>query len=122
MDIVGVASQIYVWSQVYEREGKSVEENLEDVFKDISSAGYEGVEYSFSIASSQEKASNLLSLLEKYKLRLAALTHGGIYHERGEAEKTLEETTRLASFAASIGSPAISVNPDSIGREKLPLR
>ena len=59
MDIVGVASQIYVWSQVYGREGKSVEENLEDVFKDISSAGYEGVEYSVSIASSQEKASNL---------------------------------------------------------------
>ena len=118
MDIVGVASQIFVWSQVYGREGKSVEENLEDVLKDISSAGYDGVEYSTSIASSQEEANNLLSLLEKYNLKLAALSYGGVYHERSEAEKTIEETARLASFAASIGCPAISVNPASIGREK----
>jgi len=118
MDIEGVASQIFVFSQVYGRYGKSVEENLEDVFKDISKAGFEGVEYSISIASSEEKANNLRSLLEKYNLKLADLSHGGVYHERSEAENTIEETKRLAGFAASIGCPAISVNPASIGREK----
>lgn len=118
MSIKGVATQMYVWGQVYGREGKSVDENLDEVFGHIAAAGFDGVEGGLGLASNAEKAESLRQLLDKHSLRLPSLYHGGVYHVREEAEKTIKETLNLARFAAEIGCPAVNVNPAAIGREK----
>jgi len=118
MKIQGVATQMFVWGQVYGKAGKSVDENLNEIFGYISQAGYDGVEGGLSWTSDQKHANQLRQLLDKYSLRLPSLYHGGVYHQKDEAEKTIEDTMRLAQFASKIGCPAVNVNPAAIGREK----
>lgn len=118
MKIQGVATQMFVWGQVYGKAGKAVDENLDEIFGYISQAGYDGVEGGLSWTPDQKRADQLRQLLDKHSLRLPSLYHGGVYHERDEAEKTIEDTIRLAQFASQIGCPAVNVNPASIGREK----
>jgi len=118
MSIKGIATQMYVWGQVYGKEGKSVDENLDEVFGYIAEAGFDGVEGGLGLASSAEKAESLRQLLDKHSLRLPGLYHGGVYHVRDEAEKMIKDTLSLARFAAEIGCPAVNVNPAAIGREK----
>jgi len=118
MSIKGIATQMYVWGQVYGREGRAVEENLDEVFGHIAEAGFDGVEGGLGLASSAEKVKILRQLLDKHSLRLPSLYHGGVYHVREEAEKTIKDTLGLARFAAEIGCPGVNVNPAAIGREK----
>jgi len=113
LKIKGVATQMYVWGQVYGQQ-----DYLKDALRKISQAGYEGIECNLSLASTQEKAEQLEKLLKKNSLKLASLYHGGIYHEEETAKNTIEETAKLAKFAKSIGCPAINVNPASKGEEK----
>ncbi len=118
MNIKGIATQMYVWGQVYGREGKSVDEHLDEIFGYLADAGYDGVEGGLGWASTKERADHVHQLLEKHGLRLPSLYHGGVYHEKNEAEKTIEDTLKLARIAVEIGCPAVNVNPAAIGREK----
>lgn len=113
MKIKGVATQMYVWSQVYGQQ-----DYFKKALKDISLAGYDGIEANLSLASTEEKTAELGELLQKNSLKLASLYHGGVYHEEDAAKQTLKETTKFAKFAKSIECPAIDVNPASTGKEK----
>jgi inosose dehydratase len=118
MNIQGVATQMFVWGQVYGKAGKSVDENLDEIFGYISQSGYDGVEGGLNWTSDQNRTEQLRQLLDKHSLRLPSLYHGGVYHKRDEAEKTIENTMKLAKLASKIGCPAVNVNPAPIGREK----
>lgn len=113
MKIKGVATQMYVWGQVYGQQ-----DYFEDALKKISQAGYDGIESDLSLASTEKKAAELRRLVEKNSLKLASLYYGGVYHEKDKAEQTVRETAKLAKFAKDIGCPAINVNPASKGEQK----
>ena len=109
MNIKGIATQMYVWGQVYGREGKSVDEHLDEIFGYLADAGYDGVEGGLGWTPTKERADHVHQLLEKHGLRLPSLYHGGVYHEKNEAEKTIEDTLKLARIAVEIGCPAVNV-------------
>lgn len=113
MKIKGVATQMYVWSQVYGQQ-----DYLKDALKDISRAGYDGIETNLSLASTEEKAAKLGELLHENSLKLASLYHGGVYHDEKVAKQTIDQTAKFADFANAIGCPAIDVNPASKSEEK----
>jgi len=106
-----VAAQLYVFSQHYGQQKKTLEDNLGEALADVAAAGFEGVEGNLSFAGTPEKAERLKGLLAKNRLRLAGLFHGGVYHEREQAEKTVAEMRQLAPLARQVGCTLIDVNP-----------
>ena len=118
MNIEGVGAQLYVWSQVLGKEGKSVEGNFDGVLRDVRDAGLDGAEWNLSAAGDPECAASLKRAYDAQGLRIPSLYSGGSYHIREDAARTVAETLRLAAFAAEIGCPAVTANPNPIGRDK----
>lgn len=118
MKIQGVGAQLYVWSQVFGKEGKSVEEHLDEALGEVAAAGIQGAEGNLSWVGSREKATRVKGLYDRHGLAIPSLYHGGAYHIADDAAKTVAETLELAAYARDIGAPAVNVNPNPIGRDK----
>jgi len=115
-NIVGI--QLYVWSQVLGKEGKTVEDEAERVLGETAEAGFAAVEGSLTYIASPEKLARWQRLLDANGLVQPSIYHGGAYHEKAAAEETLAETVELARFAVECGCEILTVNPAPIGREK----
>jgi inosose dehydratase len=111
------ATQLYVWSQVYHRQGKDLEAGLGDIFDEVAAAGYQGVEGQLSFSATPEKAKRLRALLDAHGLSLTSLYSGGCYYDEARARQSLAELLPLAERAVEIGCPAICMNPD-VKRER----
>jgi inosose dehydratase len=118
MTIQGVGTQLYVWSQVFGKENKPLEEHLDDALREVADAGIQGAEGNLSWVGSPEKATHVKGRYDRHGLTIPSLYHGGAYHTRDAAQKTVAETLELAAYARDIGVPAVNVNPNPIGREK----
>jgi len=118
MRIEGVGTQLYVWSQVFGRENRSLEEHLDEALRQVAEAELSGAEGNLSWVGSPEKARRVRRLYDAYRLALPSLYHGGAYHTPDAAQKTVAETLELARYACDIGVPAVNVNPNPIGRDK----
>lgn len=118
MNIQGVGTQLYVWSQMFGRESRSLEEHLGEALREAAEAGMHGAEGNLSWFVSSERARHIKKLYDEYGLAIPSLYHGGIYHDRDAAEKTLAETLQRASYAGEVGVPALNVNPHALGRDK----
>src|SRR5438445_8492964 len=103
------ATQLYVWSQVYHREGRDLEAGMGDVFGEVAAAGYQGVEGSLTVCSTPEGAKRLRARLDAHGLALTSLYSGGCYYDEGRAQESLAELLPAAERAAGIGCPAICV-------------
>jgi len=110
MKVLGVSTQLYVWSQVKPNE------SLDNILGEVASAGYDGAE--MNLMSSSNKASEIKSILEKHSLKATSLYSGGTFHEAKAAEATIAEILKNAEFALKVSSPSITVNPNSKGAEK----
>ncbi|MBI1928811.1 sugar phosphate isomerase/epimerase [Candidatus Poribacteria bacterium] len=111
MNIHGVGTQLFVWSQIYGREGQSLEDYLDETLAEVASAGYDGFETNLSFIRDQERTDRFSALLKKHSLKAPSLYHGGVYHEREQAERTVTETLALANRAVTVGCTMINVNP-----------
>lgn len=118
MTLTGIASQVYVWMQTYGKQGQRMDDHVDEVLSDIAAARYDGVEGFASLIATPEQAEWLHRSCDRYRLPLISLYHGGAYHARDEAERTVEETVGLARRASGIGCPVLNVNPNPIGRPK----
>lgn len=113
-----IGAQLYVWSQVLGKDGKSVEDELERVLAETAEAGFEAVEGSMPYIASPEKARRFRELLDANGLTQPSVYCGGQYHTKEEGEKTLAETREAAPYAIECGCQMVNVNPAPIGRAK----
>jgi inosose dehydratase len=111
------ATQLYVWSQVYHREGRDLEAAIGDVLGEAAAAGYQGVEGWLTSCATEESARRFRGLLDEHGLSLTGLYSGGCYFEPERARQSLDALLPAAERAAAIGCPAICMNPD-VTRER----
>jgi inosose dehydratase len=111
------ATQLYIWSQVYHREGRDLEAGMAAVLDEVATAGYPAIEGNLTGCVTPERARCLRALLDERGLALTSLYSGGCYYEPERARQSLEELLPLAGRATEIGCPAICLNPD-VRRER----
>ncbi len=115
----GVAAGTFVWTQVLGKQGKDPKENLDLIFEEIHSAGYEGVETFADYVAKPVQAARMTGLLDEHQLKLTGLYRGGVFHEEEKAKKTVDEIGQLAEIALALDCLHIIVNPDPLpDREK----
>jgi len=109
--------QLYWFSQLAAREGKSLEDTLPQVLATVAEAGFAAVETDLGHCATDEGAAKLAQMLRQTGLGLSALYAGGAMHDAGAAANVatiLEQARR----ARDLGCPGITHNPNPIGREK----
>ncbi|MGQ9609048.1 MAG: sugar phosphate isomerase/epimerase family protein [bacterium] len=113
MNILGVSTQLYVWSQMPDSASKGLVGELSEV----KTAGFSAFETNLSIVSDAEK---VRSLLENYDLQISSLYSGGSFHTKELAQTSISEILNSASFASNLGVRSITLNPNpkSGGGEK----
>lgn len=111
------ATQLYVWSQVYHREGRDLDASLGEVLDEVAAASFPAIEGQLTACATPESTERLRALLEARDLALTSLYSGGCYYDAARAEESLEALLPMAERAAGIGCPAICMNPD-VKRER----
>lgn len=112
-----VGSQLYGWSQYYEREGKVLSAHLDDVLSALRDSGYDYAEGTLDTTNPDQNARFAERLAAK-GLKPVSLYSGGALHVLGKASETAEQITRASAAAAKAGFGIINVNPDPLGRPK----
>jgi inosose dehydratase len=106
--IVGTAG--YVWVQIYEQQGKKLNEHLDETLKQIAEAGFQAWEQGIESAA---HAANLKSLLPKYGLKMPSIYAGGVMHTDGW-QKVVEDVVSRARLALAWGAKIVVCNPNPI--------
>ncbi|HAB16544.1 MAG TPA: TIM barrel protein [Verrucomicrobiota bacterium] len=112
-----VGSQLYGWGQYYQREGKELSANLDEVLSALRDAGYDYAEGTLDLGTLENNA-KFAERLTKRGLQPVSLYSGGAMHVLGKASETAERIAKAAKEAAKSGFAIINVNPDPIGRAK----
>ena len=109
--------QLYWFSQLAAREGKTFDEMLPEYLAMVAEAGFSTIETGLTYCATDESAQALADKLQAAGLGLAGLYSGGALHaeQAGAAVKAILDQ---APRAKAIGCPGINCNPDPIGREK----
>ena len=111
-----VGSQLYGWGQYYQREGKSLNDHLDEVFSALRDAGYDYAEG--SVAAANPEANLQFAERSRAKgLKPVALYTGGRLHDE-KADEVVERLLAAAKACREAGFRVINCNPDPIGREK----
>lgn len=114
---IPVGSNIYGWSQYYQRDGKDMNAHLDEVLSALRDAGYDYLE-GFMDANHPESISSLAERMRAKGLKPVCLYSGGRLHEAGKAEENVNKLAAAAEIARKEGFTVIDCNPDPIGREK----
>lgn len=112
-----VGTQLYGWGQYYHREGRDMNQHLDEVLDAISSAGYDYAEGNLDVEHPDNNA-KFADRLRKHGLKAVSLYTGGATHVLGRATQTCERIARAAAEAGKAGFGIINFNPDPIGRAK----
>jgi inosose dehydratase len=112
MKIIGVSTQLYVWSQI------SGDKSLEQKLSEVASAGYDGAETDLGAVASPEKMKEVKAIFDRLSLKPSSLYSGGVFHEAESAKATVADIIKSAEFASQMGCPSITVNPNPKGAEK----
>jgi len=110
-----VGSQLYGWGQYYQREGKKLEEHLDDALSALRDAGYDYAEGNLGGPGASER---FAGMLKERKMRPVSLYTGGALHEAAKAEQNAEALIKNAIAAHEAGFSIINCNPNPIGRAK----
>lgn len=113
-----VATQIYVWMQVYQRQNTRLADHMDEAFGEIKAAGYDSLEGWLAWCDTAGNTRKVGDLLTKHGLKPAGMYHGGDFHDKDAAKTTLETIMQLANNAMNIGCLTVNINPNPIGREK----
>lgn len=112
-----VGAQLYGWGQYYQREGKNVNDHLDEVFSALRDAGYDYADGTMDTGI-PENSARFAERLKSKGLQPVSLYTGGRLHEKDAAEKSVEKIVAAAKVCAQAGFKVISCNPDPIGRAK----
>ena len=104
---LGIA--VYVWTQQFAREKKTLSQGIEEAFPASARAGYRRVDLmsQFWAPDVREKTR---ALLKQCKLEAVGVYNGGPMHEPEGARKTIAETLAVAEVARAAGARSVSFN------------
>jgi inosose dehydratase len=114
---IPVGSNIYGWSQYYEREGKKVNDHLEEVMSALRDAGYDYLE-GFMDVNQPENIARSAEQMRAKGLKPVCIYTGARLHEDGKAQETVQKLLAAAKVCQQAGFSVVDCNPDPIGREK----
>ena len=114
---IPVGSNIYGWSQYYQREGKNVNDHLDEVMSALRDAGYDYLE-GFVDVNQPENIARSAEQMRAKGLRPVCLYTGARLHEEAKAHETVDKLLVAAKVCQQAGFTIIDCNPDPIGREK----
>ncbi len=109
--------QLYWFSQLAAREGKTLAETLPQALATVAEAGFATVETDLGNCATDEAAQAFAAQLDDAGLGLAALYTGGALHDQ-TARATVGGILDQAERARALGCPGINLNPNPIGGEK----
>jgi inosose dehydratase len=112
-----VGTQLYGWGQYYERMGKSLGANMDEVLSGVRDAGLAYAETSLD-SGRPENNGIFASKLKERGLQPFSLYTGGRLHEKASAEQAIRGILAAAKVCREAGFAVINCNPDPIGREK----
>jgi len=102
--------QIYVWTQQFQSQKRTIAEGLEEALAAIRGAGYRQVELLSDFFQPDLRAKTL-SLLKKEQLEIPTLYTGSTLHEAAEGEKSIAAITQTAKELKKAGLQWIVTNP-----------
>jgi inosose dehydratase len=112
-----VGSNIYGWGQYYERDGKKVNDHLDEVLAALRECGYDYLE-GFVDVNQPENNARFADRLRANNLVPVCLYTGGRFHPADKAQQTVDKLLETAAVCQKAGFTLIDCNPDPIGREK----
>lgn len=114
---IPVGSNIYGWGQYYQRQGKNVNEHLDEVLSALRDAGYDYLE-GFVDVNQPENNARFAERLRAKGLQPVCLYSGARLHEAGQSGAVVQKLLAAAKVMQQSGFTIIDSNPDPIGREK----
>jgi sugar phosphate isomerase/epimerase len=111
-----VGSQLYGWGQYYQRDGKKLDDHLDEVLSALRDAGYDYAE-GFLDAGNPGANLKFADRLRAKGLAPVALYTGGRLHDE-KAGEVVQRLLAAGKACQEAGFQVINCNPDPIGREK----
>lgn len=111
-----VGSQLFGWGQYFQREGKTLDAEMDGVLSALRDAGYDYAEHNLS--GNPEQNQKFADRLKSKGLRPVSLYTGGAFHEAEKAEGNVQQLLAGARGAKDAGFTIINCNPNPIGRNK----
>ena len=112
-----LTTQIYVWTQQFQAQNKTLAEGLEEALPAIRRAGYPHVELIGDFFRPDLRA-RTLALLDKHELEMPTLYAGSTLHEEKAAEKSIADILELAEALEPAGLRALTTNPSPKPRQE----
>jgi inosose dehydratase len=112
-----VGSGLYGWSQYYSREGKDVNENLDEVLAAVRDCGFEFLE-GFVDLEHPENNTRLAERMRAKGLKPVCIYTNAAFHEPRKADESVEKIIRAARVCRDSGFSIIDLNANPVGREK----
>jgi len=106
------------WVYAARREKRDVYPILEDIFSDISYAGYEGVELMGGTLLHDGAVERIGELSQKYSLPVIGASFGGNMWDRSEHHDILETARRVISNLAEVGGRTLGTSVGSARGKK----
>lgn len=112
-----VGSGLYGWSQYYSREGKDVNEKLDEVLAAVRDCGFEFLE-GFVDLEHPENNARLAERMRAKGLKPVCSYTSAALHQQGQADESVKKIVQAARVCHDAGFSVIDLNPNPIGREK----
>jgi inosose dehydratase len=114
---IPVGSNIYGWSQYYQRDGKNVSDQMDEVLSALRDSGYDYLE-AFMDVNLPENNERLAERMRAKGLTPVCLYTGARLHEAQTAGESVRKLLEAARGCKKAGFSVINCNPDPIGRPK----
>jgi inosose dehydratase len=111
-----LTTQIYVWTQQFQKQNTPYLDGLEEALPAIRRAGYPRVELMADFLRPHLR-SKTLALLKKHELEMPTMYSGSTLHEPEAAEKSIAEILELAEALEPAGLRALTTNPSPKPRQ-----
>lgn len=112
-----LGTQLYGWGQYYAREGRKLDDHLDEILSAVRDIGFDYAEHSLDAGRPEHNAA-FAGRLRAKGLRPVSLYTGGRLHEADRAMETVARLVVASRAAREAGFEVLVCNPDPIGRAK----
>ncbi|NLX13893.1 MAG: TIM barrel protein [Phycisphaerales bacterium] len=109
-----VAVQLYVWTQERRRREVNPIDDLDAIFAEARSAGFDLVEGMLDWFDSDEAAAHIAGLLVKHRLHMVGVYSNGFLHDEQKGGKTIQSILERVERVKDCGLEFVNVNPDPL--------
>jgi sugar phosphate isomerase/epimerase len=102
-----VAAQVYVWTQVFDKQKKPLAQGAREIVSTSKTAGYRSLEIMTELLIPEMREA-----LQEFEVEVPIVYAGGAYHTPDVGQKTVARILESAQDAKSFGARYINTNPD----------